>query len=104
MLKEALTRKWYNLKAAEAISSLKSDSNGLSQDEVEKRLAEFGPNELIKKEKVSPWVIFLEQFKSFLIIILLVAVVLSAVVGEIADSVLIAIIVIFCFVFKLAPP
>jgi len=95
MLKEALTSKWYNLKAVEAIGALKSDSNGLSQDEVQKRLAEFGPNELIKKEKISPWVIFLEQFKSFLIVILLIAVVLSAVVGEVADAVLIAIIVIF---------
>lgn len=95
MLKEASTRKWYNLKASEVISALKSDSNGLSQNEIEKRLAEFGPNELIKKEKISPWVIFLEQFKSFLVIILLIAVVLSAILGEIADAILIAIIVMF---------
>ncbi len=95
MLKEAPTRKWYNLKAREVINALKSDSNGLSQNEVEKRLAEFGPNELIKKEKISPWVIFLEQFKSFLIVILLIAVVLSAILGEVADAILIAVIVVF---------
>ncbi len=95
MLKEAPTRKWYNLKAREVINALKSGSNGLSQNEVEKRLAEFGPNELIKKEKISPWVIFLEQFKSFLIVILLIAVVLSAILGEVADAILIAVIVVF---------
>ena len=49
----------------------------------------------MEKEKSSPWAIFLEQFKNFLIIILLVAIVLSAVLGEVADAIVIAVIVIF---------
>ncbi|MDI6815118.1 MAG: cation-translocating P-type ATPase, partial [Dehalococcoidales bacterium] len=63
-----------------------------------KRLAQFGPNELVKKEKISPWKIFLEQFKSVLIIILLIAVALSAFIGEVVDAILIAVIVTFCCV------
>jgi len=42
-----------------------SSGSGLSQEEAQRRLVEFGPNELVEKEKVSAWAIFLEQFKSF---------------------------------------
>jgi Ca2+-transporting ATPase len=67
----------------------------LSQEEAERRLAQYGPNELVEEGKVSPWKILLEQFKNFLIIILLVAVVLSAVLGEVADAIVIFVIVLF---------
>jgi hypothetical protein len=56
---------------------------------------EFGPNELTKKKGISPWRLFLEQFKSILIIIPLIAVVLSAVVGEPIDVVIIGVIILF---------
>jgi len=88
-------RNWHNLKAPEAIASLDSTTFGLSREEAQRRLAQFGPNELVKKGKVSAWAIFLEQFKSFLIIILLIAVALSAVLGEVIDATLIAVIVFF---------
>jgi len=88
-------KNWHNLKASETITSLNSSASGLSQEEAQKRLEQFGPNELVEKEKISPWAIFLEQFKSFLIIILLIAVVLSAVLGEVFDAILIAAIVFF---------
>jgi len=89
------SKNWHNLKTSETITSLNSSASGLSQEEVQKRLAEFGPNELVEKEKISPWALFLEQFKSFLIIILLIAVVLSAFLGEVADAIIIAVIVFF---------
>jgi len=88
-------RNWHNLEASEAIASLNSTILGLSREEAQRRLAQFGPNELVKKGKISAWAIFLEQFKSFLIIILLIAVVLSAVLGEVIDATLIAVIVFF---------
>jgi Ca2+-transporting ATPase len=88
-------RNWHNLEASEAIASLNSTTLGLSREEAQRRLAQFGPNELVKKGKISAWAIFLEQFKSFLIIILLIAVVLSAVLGEVIDATLIAVIVFF---------
>jgi len=92
---EISTKNWHNLGAPEVITFLNSTTYGLSQEEAEKRLVQFGRNELVKKEKISPWAIFLEQFKSFLIIILLIAVVLSAVLGEVIDATLIAVIVLF---------
>jgi len=92
---ETVSRNWYNLKPDEVIAYLKSSPSGLSQEEAQRRLAQFGPNELMEKEKVSPWAIFLEQFKSVIIIVLLVAVALSASLGEVADAIVIFIIVLF---------
>jgi Ca2+-transporting ATPase len=88
---------WHALDAAETLEALASDTrHGLSDDEVARRLAAYGPNELKKEERVSPGTIFLGQFKNILIIILLIATVLSAVVGEIFDAALIFAIVVFC--------
>ncbi|MDD4986954.1 MAG: HAD-IC family P-type ATPase, partial [Dehalococcoidales bacterium] len=86
---------WYNLQVGEVLSKLKTSRDGLKQWEAQTRLEQYGPNELTEKHKISPWQIFLGQFKDFLIIILLVAVALSAVLDEIADAIVIAIIVIF---------
>ena len=88
-------KSWHNLEIAEVFTSLNSNPGGLSRVEAERRLAEFGFNELAERKKISPWLIFLEQFENFLIIILLVAVALSAVMGEVADAITIFAIVIF---------
>ncbi|UCH51017.1 MAG: calcium-transporting P-type ATPase, PMR1-type [Chloroflexota bacterium] len=88
-------KNWHNLDISEVLASLSSDRNGISNEEAQHRLAQFGPNELAGKERVSPWAILLEQFKNFLIIILLVAVALSAITGEIADAIVILVIVLF---------
>ena len=88
-------KNWHNLEISEVLTSLDSKREGLSQGEAQRRLAQFGPNELAEKKKISPWVIFFEQFKNFLIIILLVAVALSAVMGEVADAIVIFAIVLF---------
>lgn len=94
MAKEKNQKRWWNLPVAEVLAFFNSNPNGLTQEEAAKRLAQYGPNELIEKEKISPWKIFLEQFKSILIIILLIAIVLSAIVGDIKESIVIAIIVV----------
>lgn len=88
-------KNWYNLEASEVIVSLNSGLNDLSQQEAQRRLAQFGPNELVEKEKISTWAIFLEQFKNFLIIILLIAIILSAILGEVADAIVIGVIIFF---------
>jgi len=93
-------RIWHNLSVNEVIESLNSSLQGLDGDEARHRLAQFGPNELVEKEKTSPLMLFLEQFKNFLIIILLVAAIVSGVLallgeGDIWDPILIVIIVFF---------
>jgi len=88
-------QQWYRREAEDALSAFKSGRDGLSQPEAQKRLGRYGANELAEKKGVSPWLLFLRQFKSFLIIILLIAVALSAILGEVADAVIIGIIVLF---------
>jgi Ca2+-transporting ATPase len=86
---------WYRRQAEDALSALKSGRQGLEPPEAQKRLGRYGANELAEKKGISPWALFLRQFKSFLIIILLIAVVLSAVLGEVADAIIIGVIVLF---------
>jgi Ca2+-transporting ATPase len=88
-------REYYQREADDALKALKSGREGLTPAEAQKRLERYGANELAEQRGISPWALFLRQFKSFLIIILLVAVVLSAVLGEVADAVIIGIIVLF---------
>jgi Ca2+-transporting ATPase len=71
---------------------------GLAAEEAEKRLGIYGYNELAVEEKTSPFTLFINQFKNTLIIILLIATVLSALVGELVDAGIIVVIVMFCAV------
>src|SRR3990172_3995095 len=90
---------WHALEAATVLEELETDSHrGLTEDEVKRRLEKYGFNELKKEEGISPLALFVGQFKNILIVILLIATVLSALVGEIFDAALILVIVIFCAV------
>ena len=87
---------WHALDAVEAVKELGTDLHrGLAQEQVNRRLQEYGYNELKQEGRVSPFEIFIGQFKNILIIILLIAVVLSALVGELVDAAIIAVIVVF---------
>ena len=75
-------KKWYNLNSDEVIKSLETDEIvGLWQEEVEKRKDEYGLNELEGKKKKSLIIRFLEQFKDFMIIVLIIAAIISGIVG-----------------------
>jgi Ca2+-transporting ATPase len=69
---------------------------GLAPAEAATRLSRYGPNELMHEEKASPWMLFFNQFKNILIVILIVATLLSALVGEYIDAVIILVIIVFC--------
>ncbi len=94
-------RQTHGKPVAELLVSFQTDlARGLTAQEARNRLLKFGANELTKEERASPVVLFLAQFKSTLIIILLVATVLSAMLGEIVDAAIIAVIVLFCAVLS----
>lgn len=79
------------LPAEEVVGSLKSDASlGLDPAEAVKRLEQFGPNELGKKAQINPFRLFLNQFLSTVVALLLVAAVVSALSGEHFQSVGIA--------------
>ena len=95
-----MEKDWYNLSVDETTQKLKTDiEKGLSTEEVERRQAQYGFNELKEKKKKSLIIKFLEQFKDFMIIILIIAAIVSAIIGisqgeGFADSVIIMIVVI----------
>lgn len=90
-----VNRNCHTLSIEETLQSLNSSHQGLSQEEAARRLAQFGPNELKKEKGISPIRIFLSQFTSFLILVLLAAVVISFAIGEIIDALMILLIVLF---------
>ncbi len=85
---------WYSKKTKEVLSELQADQNGLSREEAERRLKEFGYNELKEKKKVTPLKIFLRQFKDIFVIMLLIATAISFLIGDPVDAIIIAVIVI----------
>jgi Ca2+-transporting ATPase len=90
---------WHSIEAAQVLKELGTDlHNGLTKGEVTSRLEKYGYNELKKEERISPFAIFINQFKNILIIILLIAIVLSALIGEVIDAAIIGVIVVFCAV------
>ena len=90
---------WHSMNVDAVLRELDTDPHrGLTEDAVGKRLEQYGYNELKKEEKASPLTLFFNQFKNLLIVILLIATVLSALVGEMVDASIIMAIVIFCAV------
>ena len=71
------------------LDSLQSGPQGLTTKEAQQRLEKYGPNELQEGGKKSGIRIFLEQFADFLVIILIVAAVISAVLGDVESMVVI---------------
>ncbi len=74
--------KFHSLKSQEVLSSLATDQvTGLTQSEAQARLEKNGPNKLKEKKKKSIFIRFLEQFKDVMILILIIAAIISFVVG-----------------------
>ena len=86
--------KWQNKSTDDTLKIIKSNYNGLTSEEVQKRLAEYGKNELVEEAKPGPVRKFLRQFKDFLIILLIVAAVAAALIGDTIDAAVILIVVI----------
>lgn len=94
-MEQSLVKKnWHSMPADDLAQTLKSSSQGLSEIEAKRRLEEIGPNEFREEERISPLNIFVQQFKKILMIILLVAVSLSFLLGEVIDALVILAIVI----------
>ncbi|MDP3540998.1 MAG: cation-translocating P-type ATPase [Elusimicrobiota bacterium] len=78
----------------EVLAALKTSAAGLSPEESAARLARHGPNELVEKEKRTLFSMFLDQFKDFMILVLIGAAVVSGIVGDAVDTVAIIVIVV----------
>ena len=74
---EQETANWHAMSIGQVFEQLDATPDGLSTEEAGSRLERFGRNELREEEKPSPVIGFLNQFRSPLIYILLIAAVLS---------------------------
>jgi len=72
---------FHAMSGEEALSALGSSERGLTSQEAAERLARYGPNELSEGRKISPLMIFLDQFKDYMVIILILAAIISAGIG-----------------------
>lgn len=85
---------WHSISEEDTLKELNSSTNGITENEAKERLNKYGPNELKEIKKKSPIVMFLEQFRSFLIIILFFAALVSFVFSEFVDGIVIVIVII----------
>jgi Ca2+-transporting ATPase len=87
---------WHKQEISKVLQELNTDViKGLGNVEAARRLLEHGPNELRESHRVSPWEILVEQFKNILVIILIIAVALSAFLGHGIEAIAIGVIVLF---------
>lgn len=86
--------KWYSKTSDEVLKELATDLGGLSSDEAKRRAEKYGLNVLPEGKMDSLFVIFLRQFKSPLIYLLLAAMLVMGVLGEWADAVSILVVLV----------
>jgi P-type Ca2+ transporter type 2C len=89
-----VTKSWHSKTPHEAMIELNVTTTGLTTQQVQERLTQYGPNELKKEKGKSPLKLLLGQFTDILMIILLIATGLSIAVGEATDAIIILAIII----------
>src|SRR3989344_7645008 len=87
--------KWYLLSQEQLFKKLNTSPLGLTSQEVQDRIRQYGLNILPEKKKTSQLFTFLSQFNSPLIFILLAASVLTYAIGEASDAYIILAVLIF---------
>jgi Ca2+-transporting ATPase len=85
---------WHQKDIHKIFESLKSQAAGLSSAEAADRLKHYGPNEIKETARRTLFMMFLDQFKDFMILVLIGAAIVSGVIGEVVDTIAIVVIVI----------
>jgi len=87
---------WHALDAAQTVAAQAMDpARGLDAMEAATRQARYGENQLAEKPSRSKWLVFLDQFRSLLILVLIGAAVLAGAIGDLKDAVVILAVVLF---------
>ena len=98
--KQQVSGTFYTMSEEDVLKAVSTSEEGLSQAEAKKRLATYGGNVLDEGKKKTLLMKFFDQFKDFMIIVLLAAALISAIVGhEITDAIIILLVVILNAVF-----
>jgi len=85
---------WHQLNTREVFQKLDSGYKGLTTEEAGQRLVSNGPNQLEETKRKTLAGIFFSQFKDVMVLVLLAAAVISGVIGDLADTIVILVIVV----------
>ncbi len=85
---------WHKQPTDEVLRELQTSANGISSSDAERLLQEKGRNELEEGRKKTAMGIMIAQFKDIMILILLAAAIISGILGDLTDTIVILIIVI----------
>ena len=80
---------YYNQELSSLLADLDTSLNGLDEDTAARHREKYGKNELQETGKKSAFIIFLEQFKDLLVIILIAAAIISAITGNLESTIII---------------
>lgn len=86
-------KEYYQMSRTEAQKSVNGSTHPLSEDQIKKNQRKYGPNALVEEKKKSILQIFLEQYKDFLVIILIVAAIVSGLLGETESAIVILVVI-----------
>jgi Ca2+-transporting ATPase len=85
---------YYQQPIEDLFKEIGSQKEGLTESEAKRRIQQFGANALQGNKKKPAWVLFLAQFKDFMILILAAAAVISGIVGDLTDTIIILVIIV----------
>lgn len=83
----------YQITSNEVRQKLNGKTEPLTNEEIAKRQQEYGLNELVEEKKKNVFQVFLKQFADFLVIILIIAAIVSAALGDVESSVVILVVI-----------
>ncbi len=86
---------WHALPHESALQRMASSPHGLATEEAQRRLAQYGANRLAERPPRPPWLKLADQFKSMLIVILLITAGLALLIGDVKDMVVILVVIVF---------
>ncbi|MDY6328487.1 MAG: cation-translocating P-type ATPase [Lachnospiraceae bacterium] len=83
----------YQMTSNEVRQKLNGKTEPLTNEEIAKRQQEYGLNELVEEKKKNVFQVFIKQFADFLVIILIIAAIVSAALGDVESSVVILVVI-----------
>ena len=86
-------KEYYQMSRTEAQKAVNGSTQPLTEEQVKKNQEKYGPNALAEGKKKTVPQIFLEQYKDFLVIILIVAAIVSGILGETESAIVILIVI-----------
>lgn len=90
---EDYMKNYYQLSSEETMKAVNGSTEPLTEEQVRANQEKYGPNELVEGKKKTILQIFLEQYKDFLVIILIIAAIASGFMGDIESAAVILIVI-----------